>query len=153
MTSSSHGIRRWLREGAPSNGWPARIHALTDRLFASDACLCWRLGGLLIRLAPAWRPPRTAHRTDGGAQMTAWTQTMKTEGGGVVDGLAHLLADTHADRMAVLALRRVLLRLYVLLKTLPSEEELYIPILEDRLTPAQEAALARALDHLATERL
>ena len=59
----------------------------------------------------------------------------------------------HADRATVLALRRVLLRLYVLLKAHLSEEELYIPILEDRLTPAQEAALARALDHLAAERL
>jgi hypothetical protein len=58
----------------------------------------------------------------------------------------------HADRVAVLALRRVLLRLYALLKTHLSEEALYIPILEDRLTPAQEAALARALDHLAAER-
>jgi hypothetical protein len=53
----------------------------------------------------------------------------------------------HADRVAVLALRRVLLRLYALLKTHLSEEELYIPILEDRLTPVEEAALARALDH------
>jgi hypothetical protein len=60
---------------------------------------------------------------------------------------------THADRMAVLALRRVLLRLYTLLKTHLSEEELYIPILEDRLTPAHEAAIARALDHQAAERL
>jgi Fe-S-cluster formation regulator IscX/YfhJ len=59
----------------------------------------------------------------------------------------------HADRMAVLALRRVLLRLHTLLKTHLSEEELYIPILEDRLTPAHEAAIARALDHLAAERL
>ena len=59
----------------------------------------------------------------------------------------------HADRATVLALRRVLLRLYVLLKAHLSEEELYIPILEDRLTPAEEAALARALDHLAAERL
>ena len=33
------------------------------------------------------------------------------------------------------------------------EEELYIPILEDHLTEPQEAALARALDHLAAERL
>ncbi|MGO9178933.1 MAG: hemerythrin domain-containing protein [Candidatus Limnocylindrales bacterium] len=61
--------------------------------------------------------------------------------------------EAHADRSAILALRRVLLRLYVLLKTHLSEEELYIPILEDRLTPGQEAALARALDHLADERL
>jgi hemerythrin-like domain-containing protein len=59
----------------------------------------------------------------------------------------------HLDRGAVLALRRVLLRLYALLKTHLSEEELYIPILEDSLTPAQEAALARALDHVAAERL
>jgi hemerythrin-like domain-containing protein len=59
----------------------------------------------------------------------------------------------HADRGAVLALRRVLLRLYALLKAHLSEEELYIPILEDNLTPAQEAALARALDHVAAERL
>ena len=59
----------------------------------------------------------------------------------------------HLDRGAVLALRRVLLRLYALLRAHLSEEELYIPILEDRLTPAQEAALARALDHVAAERL
>jgi hypothetical protein len=59
----------------------------------------------------------------------------------------------HVDRMAVLALRRVLLRLHALLKTHLSEEELYIPILEERLTPAQEAALARALDHQSAERL
>ena len=59
----------------------------------------------------------------------------------------------HADRGAVLALRRVLLRLYALLSAHLSEEELYIPILEDRLTPPEEAALARALDHVAAEPL
>ena len=59
----------------------------------------------------------------------------------------------HRDRAAVLALRRILLRLHTLLRTHLSEEELYIPILEDRLTEPQEAALARALDHLASERL
>ena len=32
-------------------------------------------------------------------------------------------------------------------------EELYIPILEDTLTPPEEASLARALDHVASERL
>ncbi len=58
-----------------------------------------------------------------------------------------------ADRVAVLALRRVLLRLYALLNTHLAEEEMYIPILEDRLTPPEEAALARALDHLEAERL
>ena len=59
----------------------------------------------------------------------------------------------HSDRSAILVLRRILLRLHMLLKTHLAEEELYIPILEDRLTPGQEAALARALDHLAAERL
>jgi Hemerythrin HHE cation binding domain len=58
----------------------------------------------------------------------------------------------HEDRYAVLALRRVLFRLYALLQTHLAEEEMYIPILEDRLTPVAEAALARALDHLAAER-
>jgi iron-sulfur cluster repair protein YtfE (RIC family) len=58
-----------------------------------------------------------------------------------------------ADRSTVLTLRRILLRLYVLLKTHVAEEELYVPILEDRLTPMHEAALARALDHLAAERV
>lgn len=59
----------------------------------------------------------------------------------------------HVDRAEVLALRRMLLRLYALLKTHLSEQELYTPILEDRLTPAEEAALARALDHQAVEPL
>jgi iron-sulfur cluster repair protein YtfE (RIC family) len=61
--------------------------------------------------------------------------------------------EAHGDRAAVLGLRRVALRLYALLKAHLSEEELYIPILEDTLTPSQEASLARALDHVAAERL
>lgn len=61
--------------------------------------------------------------------------------------------EAHADRAAVLALRRAMLRLCALLRTHLSEEELYLPILEDRLTPGQEAALARALDHMASEEL
>jgi len=68
----------------------------------------------------------------------------------------HAFADdpsAYADRSGVLALRRIVLRLHALLRTHLAEEQLYIPILEDRLTPGQEAALARALDHLSTERL
>jgi iron-sulfur cluster repair protein YtfE (RIC family) len=61
--------------------------------------------------------------------------------------------EAHGDRAAVLGLRRVALRLYALLKAHLCEEELYLPILEKTLTPAQEAALARALDHVAAERL
>ena len=60
---------------------------------------------------------------------------------------------SHVDRSSVLALRRILLRLHALLKTHLAEEELYIPILEDRLTPVEEAALARALDHQDLESL
>ncbi len=73
----------------------------------------------------------------------------------LVAGLGAFIEDpaAHADRSAILVLRRKLLRLHALLKTHLAEEELYIPILEDRLTPGQEAALARALDHLAGERL
>ena len=59
----------------------------------------------------------------------------------------------HVDRSSVLTLRRILLRLHALLKAHLAEEELYIPILEDRLTPVEEAALARALDHQAVEPL
>lgn len=59
----------------------------------------------------------------------------------------------HADRAAVIMMRRILLRLHALLKAHLSEEEIYIPILEDRLTPGAQAAIARALDHLAAERL
>jgi len=59
--------------------------------------------------------------------------------------------EAHSDRIAVLGLHRVALRLEALLKAHLAEEELYIPILEDRLTSAQESALARALDHIDSE--
>jgi hypothetical protein len=62
-------------------------------------------------------------------------------------------AESQLDRGHVLALRRVMLRLHVLLKTHLAEEELYLPILEDKLTPEGAAALGRALDHLAAMRL
>lgn len=62
-------------------------------------------------------------------------------------------AEKHLDRGCVLALRRVMLRLHVMLRTHLDEEELYLPILEDRLTPDDEMALVRALDHLASARL
>ncbi|MGC8635092.1 MAG: hemerythrin domain-containing protein [Candidatus Limnocylindrales bacterium] len=61
--------------------------------------------------------------------------------------------EEHTDRIAILVLRRRVLRLHALLKTHLAEEELYLPIMEGRLTPGQEAALARALDHLAASRL
>lgn len=58
MTGSTHRIRRSLRIGAMPRARPARVRALTDRLVSPDTCLCWRLGGLLIRLSRVWRPPK-----------------------------------------------------------------------------------------------
>ncbi len=57
------------------------------------------------------------------------------------------------DRSTVLTLRRVMLRLYILLRTHLDEEELYLPILEGGLTEDGKAALARALEHVAAEHL
>jgi hypothetical protein len=73
----------------------------------------------------------------------------------LVTGLAVFVdePETHQDRVAVLGLRRILLRLHALLKVHLAEEELYIPILEDRLTAPEEQALARALNHLASTRV
>jgi hypothetical protein len=59
----------------------------------------------------------------------------------------------HADRGAVLALRRILFRLDSLLRTNLVEAEMCFPTLEDKLTPPQAEAPARALDHLGAERL
>jgi hypothetical protein len=56
----------------------------------------------------------------------------------------------HVDRGVVLLMRRCLLRLYAILKSHLAEEELYEPILEDRLTPDEAAELAHALDHVVT---
>jgi hypothetical protein len=64
--------------------------------------------------------------------------------GDIIDSI-----DDCIDRASVLMLRRVMLRLHVLLRTHLDEEELYLPILEDRMTAEGEAALARALDHMA----
>ena len=58
--------------------------------------------------------------------------------------------EAHVDRGTVLLMRRSLLRLYAILKAHLMEEELYVPILEDRLTEEEAADLAHALDHLAT---
>jgi hypothetical protein len=56
----------------------------------------------------------------------------------------------HIDRGVVLLMRRCLLRLYAILKSHLAEEELYEPILEDRLTPEEAQELAHALDHVVT---
>ena len=56
----------------------------------------------------------------------------------------------HIDRGVVLLMRRCLLRLYAILKAHLAEEELYEPILEDRLTAQEAVELAHSLDHVMT---
>ena len=57
--------------------------------------------------------------------------------------------DDDVHRGTVLLMRRALLRLCAVLRTHLAEEELYVPIMEDRLTEAQAGEIARALDHVA----
>ena len=57
--------------------------------------------------------------------------------------------DDDVHRGTVLLMRRALLRLCATLRTHLAEEELYVPIMEDRLTEAQAGEIARALDHVA----
>ena len=59
----------------------------------------------------------------------------------------------HVDRGVVLLMRRCLLRLYAILKAHLAEEELYEPILEDRLTAEEAVELAHTLDHVISETL
>jgi hypothetical protein len=61
--------------------------------------------------------------------------------------------EAHIDRGTVLLMRRSLLRLYAILKAHLAEEELYVPILENRLTEEEAAELAKALDHVAAAAL
>lgn len=76
MTNLMRDVRRSIREEAAALDaairqlqmvFLARLRAVNDTLFARDACLCWRLGGLLIRLSPTWRPATTAGHPHGGA--------------------------------------------------------------------------------------
>ena len=65
---------------------------------------------------------------------------------------------THADdctwsAVEGLALRRALYRLHALLKVHLAEEELYLEVLERRLTEAEKDVLARSLDHAMAEGL
>jgi Hemerythrin HHE cation binding domain len=61
--------------------------------------------------------------------------------------------EAHVNRGTVLLMRRALLRLYAILKAHLIEEELYLPILEDRLTAEEGVELAKALDHAAAATL
>jgi hypothetical protein len=66
--------------------------------------------------------------------------------------IGHFVAhpDGHVDRGVVLLMRRTLLRLYAMLKVHLLEEDLYLPILEDRLTAEEAGEIVHALDHVTT---
>jgi hypothetical protein len=51
------------------------------------------------------------------------------------------------DDAEAMALRRVLYRLYTLLKVHLAEEELYLGVIDRDLSPAEKEALARGIDH------
>lgn len=55
------------------------------------------------------------------------------------------------DDAGEIGLRRVLYRLYALLKVHLAEEELYLHVLRDNLSPEEQDVLARGLDHAIAE--
>lgn len=73
----------------------------------------------------------------------------------LVDQLTHLRQDLATERLATgetIALRRVIFRLYALLKVHLAEEELYLGIVEHGVSPDAADTLAAAMTHaIATE--
>ncbi len=68
----------------------------------------------------------------------------------LVDQLTHLRQDLATERLATgetIALRRVIFRLYALLKVHLAEEELYLGIVEHGVSPDAADALAAAMTH------
>jgi len=55
------------------------------------------------------------------------------------------------DKSDAIGLRRVLYRLYSLLKVHMAEEEMYLQVIRSDLTPEQKDVLARGIDHAAAE--
>ncbi len=57
------------------------------------------------------------------------------------------------DQAAAIGLRRVLYRLYTLMKVHLAEEELYLQVIDRDLSAAERDALARGIDHASSEPL
>jgi hypothetical protein len=64
-----------------------------------------------------------------------------------------LVADERLGEADQIGLRRVLYRLYAMLKVHLAEEELYLGVLDRNLSPAEKDALARGIDHAGAEPL
>lgn len=64
-----------------------------------------------------------------------------------------MVAVGELDQAAAIGLRRVLYRLYTLLKVHLAEEELYLRIIERDLSSEEKDVLARGLDHASAEPL
>ena len=64
-----------------------------------------------------------------------------------------LVADERLGEGDQIGLRRVLYRLYAMLKVHLAEEELYLGVLDRNLSPEEKDALARGIDHAGAEPL
>jgi iron-sulfur cluster repair protein YtfE (RIC family) len=62
-----------------------------------------------------------------------------------------LVADGHMSEAEEIGLRRVLYRLYAMLKVHLAEEELYLGVLDRNLTAEDKDALAQGIDHAVAE--
>jgi iron-sulfur cluster repair protein YtfE (RIC family) len=89
----------------------------------------------------------------GAAQATATMSRDHVEVGRLTDELAALrleLATVHLDDRQVKALRRVLYGLYALVKVhFAKEEEIYLPLLDARLTSDEAHEMFAAMEHAA----
>jgi iron-sulfur cluster repair protein YtfE (RIC family) len=61
------------------------------------------------------------------------------------------ITDGRFDRLDVIALRRILYRLYTLLKVHLAEEELYLRVIDRDLSDEEKDLLARGVDHASAE--
>ena len=66
---------------------------------------------------------------------------------------AELVAEEALDESDQVGLRRVLYRLYAMLKVHLAEEELYLGVLDRTLSAAEKDLLAQGIDHAAAEPL
>jgi iron-sulfur cluster repair protein YtfE (RIC family) len=91
----------------------------------------------------------------GAAQATASMSRDHGEVGRLTDELAAVrseIATGHSDERHIKALRRLLYGLYALIKVhFAKEEEIYVPLLEARLTADEARELFAAMDHAAHE--
>ncbi len=70
---------------------------------------------------------------------------------GSLCGYSVLVAEERLTEVDEIGLRRVLYRLYAMLKVHLAEEELYLGVLDRNLSPEEKDTLARGIDHASAE--